>query len=215
MYAAVSTLVDQGLAYRCNCSRRDLAELPHGTLGVIYPGFCRNRSVSGDAAIRVLTDAVAVHFVDGLQGEISQNIESDSGDFIIRRRDELIAYQLAVVVDDELEGITEVVRGIDLMDSTPRQIWLQRQLGYRTPGYMHIPVIAHPDGDKLSKATGAPGIPLDSVAETLVEALTLLQQSPPPDLDRNSLQDIWLWALENWRPGKIYGVKSVVKTPLT
>ncbi len=214
--AAVTTLIDAGLAYRCNCSRRDLAYLPHGPLGVIYPGLCRERSIAGDdSAIRVHTDGGDLVFVDALQGEVTQNLELESGDFIIRRRDGLIGYQLAVVVSDAHEGITDVVRGIDLIDSTPRQIWLQRKLGYRTPGYSHIPVITHPAGDKLSKATAAPGIPLDAVAATLVDALSLLQQGPPSDLARNSRQDIWLWALENWQPGKLFGLKAVVKTALT
>ena len=212
---ALSTLIGQKLAYRCTCSRSDLADLPQGPLGVIYPGYCRDRSVTGDAASRVRTEAVSVAFTDGLQGEFTQDLASESGDFVIRRRDGLIAYQLAVVVDDEIEGITEIVRGIDLIDSTPRQIWLQQQLGYRTPNYVHIPVITHPNGDKLSKATGAPAIPLDSVVETLIEALTLLRQDPPPELSRKSVKDIWLWSFENWQIGKLYGVKSIVKTALT
>lgn len=212
---AVATLIGRGLAYRCNCSRSDLADLPQGPLGTVYPGYCRDRTVSGDAAIRVRTKAVSVGFTDTLQGEYSQILESESGDFVIRRRDGLIAYQLAVVVDDEIEGITEIVRGIDLIDSTPRQIWLQKQLGYRTPSYVHVPVITHPNGDKLSKATAAPAIPLDSAVDTLIEALTLLRQDPPPELSRKSIRDIWLWSFENWQIGKLYGIKSTTKTALT
>lgn len=212
---AVAMLIGRGLAYRCNCSRSDLADLPQGPLGTVYPGYCRDRTVSGDAAIRVRTKAVSVGFTDTLQGEYSQILESESGDFVIRRRDGLIAYQLAVVVDDEIEGITEIVRGIDLIDSTPRQIWLQKQLGYRTPSYVHVPVITHPNGDKLSKATAAPAIPLDSAVDTLIEALTLLRQDPPPELSRKSIRDIWLWSFENWQIGKLYGIKSTTKTALT
>ena len=115
--------------------------------------------------------------MDLLQGRQTQRLESASGDFVIRRRDGLIAYQLAVVVDDAISGITEIVRGIDIMDSTPRQIWLQRLLGYATPAYAHIPVITHADGDKLSKLTGAPAIPVDEVRPTLVKALAALRQA--------------------------------------
>ena len=128
---------------------------------------------------------------------------------MIRRRDGLIAYQLAVVVDDALQGVTEVVRGIDIMDSTPRQIWLQRLLGYPKPDYAHIPVITHPDGDKLSKLTGAPGIPIDEVRPTLVRALRALQQSPPGELATAGLEDIWNWAKNNWKIEALRGLTAV------
>ena len=114
-----------------------------------------------------------------------------------------------MVVDDELEGISEIVRGIDIMDSTPRQIWLQRLLGFRTPNYVHIPVITHPDGDKLSKLTGAPGIPFVGTQEVLVAALTALQQAPPDDLTQHSLQEIWLWAFENWKIERLQRLAAV------
>ncbi|MCH8159685.1 MAG: tRNA glutamyl-Q(34) synthetase GluQRS [Proteobacteria bacterium] len=197
--AALQELAERGLAYPCGCSRRDLEESPRGPLGTIYPGTCRNGCDASETAIRLRTNNEPVEFDDGLQGPQSQMLESESGDFIIRRRDGLIAYHLAVVVDDALQGITEVVRGIDLMDSTPRQIWLQEQLGYSTPNYIHIPVITHADGNKLSKLTGAAGIPLDNIENTLVAALDALAQAPPPDLDQSDLQEIWSWAIENWR----------------
>lgn len=197
--AALQELTERGLAYPCSCSRRDLEESPRGPLGTIYPGTCRNGCDASETAIRLRTNNEPVEFDDGLQGPQSQLLESESGDFIIRRRDGLIAYHLAVVVDDALQGITEVVRGIDLMDSTPRQIWLQDQLGYATPNYIHIPVITHADGNKLSKLTGAAGIPLDNIENTLVAALDALAQAPPPDLAQSGLQEIWSWAIENWR----------------
>tara|TARA_R110000782_G_scaffold160630_3_gene252692 strand:- start:49 stop:870 length:822 start_codon:yes stop_codon:yes gene_type:complete len=213
--AAVTSLLQRGLAYRCSCSRRDLADLPHSQLGTIYPGTCRNRAVRGDAAIRIQTDDRPTRFVDALQGEISQRLESESGDFIVKRRDGLIAYQLAVVVSDDLAGITEIVRGIDLIDSTPRQIWLQHQLGFRTPDYMHIPVITNSHGEKLGKSTGAPGISLKFDAATLVYAFFLLNQGPPEGLAKKPRQDIWLWAMQNWQPERVAGVKAVVTTALT
>lgn len=195
---AVQTLLDAGQAYRCRCSRKDLAEVPRGPLGTIYPGTCRAGSDAEEFAIRVRTCDEAVCFEDGLQGEQCQKLESESGDFIILRRDGLIAYQLAVVVDDYLQGITEIVRGIDLMDSTPRQIWLQHLLGYRTPRYQHIPVAINTDGQKLSKLTGAPGIPCDEPRPTLVAALAALGQKPPENLESGALSDIWTWALAHW-----------------
>jgi glutamyl-Q tRNA(Asp) synthetase len=206
---ALKVLLDNSLAYRCGCSRKDLADAPRGPLGTIYPGTCRNGCDKTETAVRIRTDDAPIRFEDGLQGQQTQRLQSESGDFVIKRRDGLVAYQLAVVVDDELEGITEVVRGIDIMDSTARQIWLQKLLGYRTPDYIHIPVITHPDGDKLSKLTGAPGIPLDEVRPMLVAALEVLRQEPPADLADLSLADIWQWAVQNWKLEPLQGVTDI------
>jgi len=183
-------------------------------LGTIYPGTCRDGCSAEEVAIRLRTNDESISFVDALQGTQSQRLENESGDFIIRRRDGLVAYQLAVVVDDALEGITEIVRGIDIMDSTQRQIWLQQLLGYSTPQYVHIPVITHPNGDKLSKLTGAPGIPRDAPQPVLVAALDALKQNPPTDLTSASIRDIWLWALENWKLEPLRGLTAVVSDNL-
>ena len=102
------------------------------------------------------------------------------------------------------------MRGIDLIDSTPRQVWLQRLLGYATPGYMHIPVITHADGHKLSKATGAPAIPLDTVRTTLVAALDALRQHPPADLAEYCREDIWGWAVRHWQPDTLSGLEAII-----
>jgi len=195
---AVESLVQHGLAYPCGCSRRELADMPHGSLGVIYPGTCRTGCTESDIAIRVRTDDCVTAFEDRLQGPQSQRLESESGDFIILRKDDLIAYQLAVVIDDNLQAITDVVRGIDLMDSTPRQLWLQRLLDYPTPNYAHIPVATNANKQKLSKSHGAGAISLDRSAETLVAALQVLGQHPANDLDGASQADIWRWAQSNW-----------------
>ncbi len=195
---ALEILVERGLSYRCGCSRRDLAALPHSSLGVIYPGTCRTGCDETDVAIRIRTNDHAVTFGDRLQGLQSQRLESESGDFIILRRDDLIAYHLAVVVDDYLQAITEIVRGIDLMDSTPRQIWLQQLLDYPTPTYLHIPVATNDKKQKLSKSFGAGAISLEKAAETLIAALRALGQQPPNELDGGSLADIWRWAQKNW-----------------
>jgi glutamyl-Q tRNA(Asp) synthetase len=209
--AALDSLVARDLAYPCSCSRRDLEGAARGPLGVIYPGTCRKGCDAPETSIRLRTTDTPISFVDGLQGLQTQNLERDSGDFVIRRRDGLIAYQLAVVVDDELEGITEIVRGIDLMDSTPRQVWLQQLLSYRTPDYVHIPVITHPDGDKLSKLTGATGIPLTGRANVLTAALVALHQAPPNSLEQGGLSEVWRWAIENWRLDPLRG-KTAVRT---
>ncbi len=207
--AALQTLLDRDLAYPCGCSRKDLADAPRGPLGAIYPGTCRAGCDAQETAIRLRTTDEPITFDDALQGLQTLRLEPESGDFVIRSRDGLIAYQLAVVVDDALQGVTEVVRGIDIMDSTVRQIWLQRLLGYDAPGYMHFPVITHPDGDKLSKLTGAPGIPTDEPRPLLLAALAALRQDPPKSLETASTREIWQWAIENWSPNLLIGMTAV------
>lgn len=208
---AVQSLLERGLAYPCGCSRRNLAGAPRSPLGTIYPGTCRDGTDAEETAIRIRTIDDPVSFDDKLQGRQGQRLESESGDFIIRRRDGLIAYHLAVVVDDGNEGITEIVRGIDLMASTPRQIWLQQLLGFPTPDYLHLPVITHPDGDKLSKLTGAPAIPLSEPGRALLAALVALEQAPPADLGGAELSDVWQWAAENWSLEALHG-RAAVRT---
>lgn len=205
----VEQLLQQNLAYRCSCSRRDLAEAERGPLGIIYPGTCRNGCSGDDYAIRLLTDDHSVHFDDVLQGRVSQQLETESGDFVILRRDGLIAYNLAVVVDDADSGVTEVVRGIDLLDSTPRHIYLQRLLELPVPAYAHIPVVENPDGQKLSKLTGAPGIPDDRPREWLLHSLSALRQEPPLELQDADLESIWSWAIRHWQPAVLTGLKSI------
>ncbi len=206
---ALALLVEQQSAYPCRCSRSDLADAKRGPLGRIYPGTCRAGSEPGESSIRLRTNNSEIAFDDILQGRIVQRLESEGGDFVICRRDGLIAYHLAVVVDDEIQGVSEVVRGIDLLDSTPRQIYLQQQLNYRLPGYIHIPVITHQDGSKLSKLTGAPGISLREPKKTLVRALRDLRQEPPPNIEQSSLAIIWSWAEENWQLGKLFECKAI------
>ena len=208
----VDDLLCRGLAYPCKCSRRTLSDAPLGALGRIYPGTCRNGCDSDDVTIRVRTDDEPVSFVDGLQGTVTQKLESESGDFVIKRRDGLIAYHLAVVVDDHLQNISEVVRGIDLMDSTPRQIHLQRQLGFITPDYLHIPVAVNSTGQKLSKLTGAKGIPVDNPRPLLVAALQALRQEVAPELEHLRLAEIWGWAEAHWNPAALNGIASVPDT---
>ena len=209
---ALDALIEAGHAYRCGCSRRDLAGQPSGPLGTIYPGTCRYGSPAPEFAYRVRTDASVIRFDDRLQGVREHRLETESGDFVVRRRDGLIAYQLAVVVDDQLTHVTRVVRGIDLIDSTPRQIWLQRLLGYRTPVYAHIPVAVHPHGDKLSKLTGARALAIGDASRNLYRALTALAQSPPIDLKGAPVATLWSWGLAHWQPGALTGMREVRMT---
>lgn len=197
--ARIAKLIATGLAYPCCCSRRDLAGVARGPLGAIYPGTCRNGCASSDVAIRVRTHNEPIAFTDRLQGPQTMRLESASGDFVIRRRDGLVAYHLAVVQDDADQGVTEVVRGIDLLDSTPRHIHLQRLLDIPTPSYVHIPVAKNAEGQKLSKLTGAPAISTAHAGTTLVAALNALGQSTHAELEAAPLGEIWAWAMENWQ----------------
>ena len=207
--SAVDRLRRTGLAYPCSCSRRDLADARHGPLGAIYPGTCRAGCDETDVAIRVRTTDEAIEFTDRLQGPQTQRLESESGDFVILRRDGLIAYQLAVVIDDAEQGITDVVRGVDLLASTPRQIHLQRLLGLPTPAYAHIPLVEHADGSKLSKATGAAAIPLGEAPRVLVRTLDALGQRPPESLPGAPIGTIWEWAISHWDPAPLAGRRNI------
>lgn len=197
-HAAIERLLDEGRAYLCGCSRQRLASAPQGPLGRVYPGTCRGGTSSRIGAIRLRTDNEPVAFVDLVQGAQEQRLESESGDFVIRRRDNLIAYHLAVVVDDFAQGVSQVVRGVDLLGSTPRHIFLQRVLGYPSPQYAHVPVVVNREGQKLSKTTGAREVPLDRTALLLCSALRTLRQAVPPDLASAGLPAVWAWARERW-----------------
>ncbi|MCR3766842.1 tRNA glutamyl-Q(34) synthetase GluQRS, partial [Pseudomonas aeruginosa] len=148
-YASViEQLLRSGLAYACTCSRKQLEDFAG-----IYPGFCRDAGhTRDDAAIRLRVPELEYRFVDRVQGEVCQHLGREVGDFVIQRRDGLYAYQLAVVLDDAWQGITDIVRGADLLDSTPRQLYLQELLGLSQPRYLHVPLIVQPDGHKLGKS---------------------------------------------------------------
>ncbi|WP_303905586.1 tRNA glutamyl-Q(34) synthetase GluQRS [Thiohalomonas denitrificans] len=211
--AALRELERLGIAYGCVCSRKEVADAITaigGTPGV-YPGNCRTATPVGRQArtVRVNVAGQQITFEDQVQGTLAQELECDVGDFVIRRADGLFAYQLAVVVDDAEQGITEVVRGSDLIDSTPRQIYLQRLLGVPTPSYLHLPVVVDASGQKLSKQTHAPPIdPLTPLA-ALVRALALLGQHPPTELLRVNLDEFWRWAIEHWEATHIPAVKKL------
>lgn len=147
----------------------------------------------------MLVDAGEIPFVDGLQGRQRQNLLNEVGDFVVFRADGHFAYQLAVVVDDAAQGITEVVRGSDLLDSTPRQIYLQQVLGVDTPRYLHLPVAVNEVGEKLSKQSHAPPLPLAEPLPLLWQALDFLGQQPPAELSKGELAEFWVWAISHWR----------------
>lgn len=192
--AALDGLSNARLAYPCGCSRRDIA-------GAVYPGFCRNGLAPGKSprSIRVLTEGQRIAFEDRLQGPFTQDLDTGVGDFVIRRADGLFAYQLAVVVDDAEQGVTEVVRGSDLLDSTPRQILLQRLLGLPTPGYVHLPIAVDERGDKLSKQTRALPVDPRHPGPLLCQVLTFLGHQPPEELIHAPLPELWAWAIHVWR----------------
>ena len=175
---ALRRLREAKLVYDCACSRADLQRAPSAPLGAeaVYPGYCRNGLPAGKAprAVRFHAPDQVIAFDDLLCGRIEEHVGARTGDFVVRRADGLFAYQLAVVVDDAEQGVTQVVRGVDLLYSTPRQIALQQALGYPTPEYAHVRLVVNPDGSKLGKRDGALPLPaLDEarVRETLALAL--------------------------------------------
>jgi glutamyl-Q tRNA(Asp) synthetase len=192
-----------GRSYRCSCSRKQIAEESQrlGLPAWVYPGSCRNTTVTAHQrhAIRLLVPDSEVGFEDAIQGHFSQQLGREVGDFVLHRADGLFAYQLAVVVDDAYQEITEVVRGSDLLDNTPRQITLQQTLGLYTPDYIHLPVVLNAQGQKLSKQTFAPPLDDSNPLPALWQGLKFLGQKPIPELLEGGINDLWQWAIENWQ----------------
>jgi glutamyl-Q tRNA(Asp) synthetase len=214
--AAIEQLQAGGALYPCACSRREIADSAvQGIDGPVYPGTCRNglpptRPANAPRALRIRTQDAVMAFDDGVQGHITQDVEHAVGDFVVMRADGLTAYQLAVVVDDAAQGITNVVRGADLLDSTPRQIWLQQQLKVATPCYAHLPVALNAQGEKLSKQTHAVAIDRNQPVPELINALAFLHHAPPPELRNAEIGDLWEWALRNWRLARLPPVRGAV-----
>lgn len=210
----IKSLLQQGLAYHCSCSRKNLqANANVGRAGVIYPGNCRQGIADNSRpaiSVRIRTTNDLLSFKDALQGEQSCHLESEIGDFLIRRGDGLVAYQLAVVVDDNRQAITEVVRGTDLLDSTFMQIWLQQQLNLPAPRYMHIPVATGADGKKLSKQTGAPKLLPNKPVKNIWQAFVFLGLNPDNRLQEATLDDAWDWGKEHWQPA---GLANLMTRP--
>ena len=199
--AALTQLIEAGHSFFCACTRKEIADSSLGRDSTpIYPGTCRDGLAPGRTAraIRVRVRDETIAFQDRLQGEVMQNLSRDIGDFVIRRADGYYAYQLAVVVDDAWQGITDIVRGADLLDSTPRQIHLQRLLDLPTPRYLHLPIATNAQGEKLSKQTLAAPVDATRPSAGLVHALRFLGQ-PAPDVLRSARPGTVLeWAIANW-----------------
>ncbi len=209
---ALHALQRSGMAYPCACTRREIADSAlHGIEGPIYPGTCRHGVPAGRPARawRVRTDDTPIAFDDALQGRVTQCLEREIGDFVVRRADGLFAYQLAVVVDDAYQNISHVVRGADLLLSTPRQIWLQRLLNLPTPQYMHLPIAVNERGEKLSKQTLAAPVTGTNISATLWNVLAFLRQEPPEALRQEALPMIWKWAVANWHAEQLAGMQTL------
>jgi glutamyl-Q tRNA(Asp) synthetase len=199
--AALESLKSFGLTFPCVCTRKDISDKP-------YPGTCRDAIENSKTShsIRLKTNDQEISFTDLLQGRYSQRLESDVGDFVIKRTDGLFAYHLAVVVDDAEQEITEIVRGADLLDSTPRQIHIQTLLGYATPDYLHLPVVTDKAGNKISKQSHAEAIDHTSPSNVLFKALDFLGQSPPDMAFDSDTESLLTWAIDNWT------LKNIPKT---
>ncbi|HUL93017.1 MAG TPA: tRNA glutamyl-Q(34) synthetase GluQRS [Burkholderiales bacterium] len=210
--AALERLEREGAVFPCACTRREISDSTlGGTSEPIYPGTCRSGIPPGRRArsIRARVGDAVISFEDRLQGRIEQNLAEEVGDFVVRRADGPFAYQLAVVVDDFEQGITHVVRGADLLGSTPRQLLLQRRLAYPTPQYMHLPVAVNRNGEKLSKQTLAtPLAPAEGPLQ-LWRALRFLGQDPPTELKQEKIEVLWGWAVANWRTDRIPPARSL------
>jgi glutamyl-Q tRNA(Asp) synthetase len=212
-YGAALKRLEHGHAvFPCACTRREISDSTVSAAGEpIYPGTCRKGPPPGRTAraMRVRVDNAVIAFEDLLQGRMEQNLGREVGDFIVRRADGLFAYQLAVVVDDFEQNITDVVRGADLLASTARQILLQRLLGHPTPRYMHLPVAVNRAGEKLSKQTRAAPLTVTEAPSRLWQALRFLGQEPPAELEAGRIAEIWNWALASWRTERIPTRRSI------
>jgi glutamyl-Q tRNA(Asp) synthetase len=200
---ALESLRALGATFECSCSRREL-ESDSG-----YPGTCRGGPRrTGPTAIRFRVEDVGVTVEDRLQGRCDFLLR-ERGDVVIRRRDGAFAYQLAVVVDDALQGITDVVRGADLLESTPWQIALQQALQIPTPRYAHLPLVTEADGEKLAKSKHSVELQQDAVSQQLCAALRLLRQDPPAELESEPAEAIVQWASAHWSAARLTALREV------
>jgi len=212
-HATLVRLQLAGEVYPCACSRSAIAESATQASvdgGLVYPGTCRAGLSAGKAARawRMRVPDGEFCFNDRVQGMLRQNLAREVGDFVLLRADGQFAYQLAVVVDDALQGINAVVRGADLLDSTPRQIWLQQRLGAATPSYAHVPVATNAAGEKLSKQTLARAVDPLGGAAVLAEVLRFLGQELPAEMRRVPLREFWPWAVSTWSMARVPAVRG-------
>ena len=211
---AIEQLRLDGLVYPCTCSRKQIkdagAKEGKDGLGLIYPGTCRHAppTQSDSPGIRIRVNDEVIRFDDLLQGPREQNLSKASGDFLIRRRDGLFGYALAVTVDDALQGITEVIRGADLLTETPRHIYLSQKLGFTIPEYAHVGVALNPAGQKLSKQHGAKALDDSRPAQNLVAALRFLRLPVENEMSRMPVSEIIDWAIINFSLDATKGIES-------
>lgn len=207
--AALEHLRQQKRLYACTCTRKQLREIASQSGSHAYPGFCRDRQLpEGSSALRlVVPEGESINFTDANYGTMSENVADTTGDFIVRRRGPLYAYQLAVVVDDAAQGITHIVRGADLLDNTARQIVLQRALGFPQPEYLHVPLMTN-GKQKLSKQSGAEALNNETPVANLVTAWTALGQEPPSTSNCSSVDRFLAFAVSNWKR-KCIGTESI------
>lgn len=213
---ALAAMMRAGLAYPCACTRREIADSAvRGIDGPVYPGTCRGGLAPGRTprSWRVRVPPGTVTFEDERFGALQQDVATAVGDFVLKRADGLYAYQLAVVLDDAGQGITEIVRGADLLDSTARQIVLQRLLGLPRPAYMHLPVAVNAAGEKLSKQTLAPQVDAVRAGVNLCAALRFLGQDPPGALAAERPAAILSWAVAHWRPLAVPNARTAPAPP--
>ena len=200
--AAVRQLLERGDAFSCQCSRRSLrqAKAKSGPLGLIYPGTCRTGELDQiNHSVRINTECAGIiDYTDLLLGQVKINLPEQIGDFVIRRADKIYAYHLAVVMDDELQDINQVVRGADLLEATCVHLYLQQLLGFKPPEYLHVPLVRNDKGDKLSKQTGATALDTSQAAILLVDALRVLGQPIEQELERGSAREIVEQAVQSW-----------------
>jgi glutamyl-Q tRNA(Asp) synthetase len=215
LYAqALASLVEHGHVFDCSCTRAEIeayARAPHIKEAELrYPGLCRSGPLYPDRsmAVRFRVPDHPISFVDQLQGTVTVDLVNSIGDFVIKRRDGLFAYQLAVVVDDHAQGITEVVRGADLLYNTPRQIALQSALGYETPLYVHLPIATDAKGCKLSKSAAAAGVDANRPTSMLWQVLHFLNQAPPAELKEAGVLELWAWAKTHWETAVLAGIQA-------
>lgn len=207
--AATEQLLAENLAFRCNCSRQMLAASDG-----VYNGHCRHRNLdaSQEHAVRIkVPDACLITIDDRIQQPLTLRLNSEVGDFVIWRRDNLVAYQLAVTLDDAEQGVTNIVRGSDLYDSTPRQVCLQQMLGLPTPQYAHIPVLTNAGGQKLSKQTHAPMLDNSRVLDNLRLALKFLKQAKT---EADNPQQLLQQAAAQWQPELIASTMDIPESVL-
>lgn len=208
---ALEELRHSGLIYGCNCSRKQIAAVATaGIEGFIYPGNCRDRSINQTEShsLRLRTNNIGIRFHDRIQGAITQRVESEIGDFLIRRGDGIFAYQLAVAVDDHEQRVTNIVRGEDLLLSTPRQIYIQQLLEIPQPAYTHLPLVRSDDGSKLSKSSDAWPVDSKYPVKTLNQALDFLGQQ---QVQADSVGEFWSQAILNWNIDAIKPQKRSTK----